>query len=188
MAIRVIAGKYKGMALDVPSSARPTLSRSKQSLFDSLESLSPYRCDFFRDKLILDCFAGAGSLGFEALSRGSAQVVFIEKDRLAAITIVKNAKKLNATQCCTIITRDLFEVRKIQIKPDVIFIDPPYGKFSIKKILEKLITLQALNVDTIIVIEEEMAAFERENISDTFIEILTKKSSTREYRVIQLAV
>ncbi|MCG6537073.1 MAG: RsmD family RNA methyltransferase, partial [Syntrophales bacterium LBB04] len=76
--MRIIGGEYKGRPILFPgkSRARPTSNSIKESLFDILESL--------RGKLFLDIFAGSGSVGIEALSRGAEYAVFIEKDPMLA--------------------------------------------------------------------------------------------------------
>ncbi|MDR3151496.1 MAG: RsmD family RNA methyltransferase, partial [Holosporaceae bacterium] len=62
MGVRIVAGKYSGIYLDVPESIRPTLSRHRESLFNMLEAMEE---NFFSGKIVLDCFAGSGALGLE---------------------------------------------------------------------------------------------------------------------------
>ena len=90
--MRIIAGLYKGRELQtVPDlSVRPATGRVRQTLFDMLTS----RLSF--DGLhVLDLFAGCGSLGFEALSRGAASVTFVESSPAALEFIEKNARYAN---------------------------------------------------------------------------------------------
>lgn len=90
--MRVVSGKYKGRKLEsVPGdSTRPILSRLRQSLFDGL---GPE----IEDASFLDLFAGTGSVGIEALSRGASHVTFVDIEKLAIQTIQKNLQNLD---CC----------------------------------------------------------------------------------------
>ena len=74
--MRVVAGKLKGRSLDSPEGdqIRPTSNRVKEAMFNALYSL-----DAIEGARVLDLFAGSGALGIEALSRGSAEAVFVEK-------------------------------------------------------------------------------------------------------------
>jgi len=75
----------------------------------------------------LDLFAGSGALGFEALSRGAASVVMVEKSRMALEALRKNAQRLGATNL-TIVRGDALEfARGTGNRFDIVFIDPPYG-------------------------------------------------------------
>lgn len=71
--VRILAGRWKGRALRVPGAARPTSSRAREALFDILRDSIP-------GIRVLDLFAGSGAVGLEALSRGAASAVFVEKD------------------------------------------------------------------------------------------------------------
>jgi 16S rRNA (guanine966-N2)-methyltransferase len=82
--MRIIAGKFRGRPLRAPKglSTRPTTSRAREALFSILADL--------QGKVVIDCYAGSGALGLEALSRGAREVVFIESDARAADTIREN--------------------------------------------------------------------------------------------------
>jgi 16S rRNA (guanine(966)-N(2))-methyltransferase RsmD len=73
---RILSGRWKGRPLKVPKSARPTSSRAREALFDILQ-------DDVAGSRFLDLFAGSGAVGLEALSRGAARVVFVERDSAA---------------------------------------------------------------------------------------------------------
>ncbi|MDQ5932159.1 MAG: 16S rRNA (guanine(966)-N(2))-methyltransferase RsmD [Candidatus Saccharimonadales bacterium] len=122
MNVRVISGKYGGRVLDAPSrrSTHAMSERARNALFNSLgQEMSGAK--------VLDAFAGSGSLGIEALSRGAASALFIEKDRVAAKIIQKNVHLLGISEAKVIATTvsnwlDTAEVDEF----DVIFADPPY--------------------------------------------------------------
>lgn len=125
--MRVIAGKLKGRHLKaVPGTAtRPTSDKIKEAVF---HKMGP----FFEGGHCLDLFAGSGSLGIEAISRGVDRVIFVEKSSLAIRTIHKNVTKLQIESQCEIYRNNAFRAIQILSKKnihfDLIIIDPPYEK------------------------------------------------------------
>lgn len=120
--IRIIAGKHRGRKLPVlmAEGLRPTTDRVKETVFNWL---MPY----INDANCLDCFAGAGSLGFEALSRGAAQVNLIELNKLAAKQLLANKQLLKADNVVVTNTNALdFLKTQPQQCFDLVFIDPPF--------------------------------------------------------------
>jgi 16S rRNA (guanine(966)-N(2))-methyltransferase RsmD len=125
--MRVIAGKYrsrplrslKGMEL------RPSSDRLRETLFNVLGPL-------VKDTLFVDCFAGTGAIGIEALSRGAKEAIFIENHRPATALIRLNLDSLDITEGCEIICGDALKsletLSQRRLLPDFIFIDPPYKK------------------------------------------------------------
>ncbi len=123
---RIIAGQAKGRRLAAPhgSKTRPTASRVKQTLFDLLAPV-------IGDCRFLDLFAGSGAVGIEALSRGAAEVVFVERDRRAASIIRHNAQlALGANARVNVRALDVRQALSALAQEarhfDVVFIDPPY--------------------------------------------------------------
>ncbi len=123
--IRVIAGLYKGKRLRrVPSlSVRPIPHKLKESLFSIIQKDLP-GC------LFLDGFAGTGSVGIEALSRGAEAAIFIEDSYEAVKTIRENLKRCEAEEQARVIykefNRAVIQLAKENAKFDLIFLDPPY--------------------------------------------------------------
>jgi 16S rRNA (guanine966-N2)-methyltransferase len=124
--MRVIAGELRGRLLLAPrsSATRPITDRVKQSLFDILR---PYA-----DQPVYDCFAGTGSLGIEALSRGAPSAVFFEQDGSALELLKKNLATLGLASRCRIEAGDIFS-RLASLSPPLLpqrpgraFLDPPY--------------------------------------------------------------
>lgn len=123
--LRIAAGAYKGRPLQVPPSARPTEARVREALFsiwqDDIEG-----CRF------LDLFAGSGAVGLEALSRGAEHAVFVESDRRAARTLLRNVEHFQ-------LSRGAFDFRSEPVSEavarligegarfDRVFADPPYS-------------------------------------------------------------
>ncbi len=121
--IRIIAGKHRGRKLPVlmAEGLRPTTDRVKETVFNWL---MPY----ILDSTCLDCFAGAGSLGFEALSRGAANVTFLELDKAAAKQLAVNKSALKADNVTIEQTDCLAFLQRHQQKYSLVFIDPPFHK------------------------------------------------------------
>ncbi|HWP82243.1 MAG TPA: 16S rRNA (guanine(966)-N(2))-methyltransferase RsmD [Bacteroidota bacterium] len=122
--MRIIAGTYKGRPLVSvrDRSVRPTTGRAKKTIFDILQ----HRIDF-SGKSVLDLFAGSGSLGLEALSRGAESVVFVENSSRSIAVLEKNIRALNCESQCTVYRADVFWFLKTYRRTfDVIFVDPPY--------------------------------------------------------------
>jgi 16S rRNA (guanine966-N2)-methyltransferase len=132
--IRIISGKHRGRKLPVlmAEGLRPTTDRVKETLFNWL---MPY----IHGANCLDCFAGAGSLGFEALSRGASKVSLIELNNEAAKQLSAN-KQLLQSNDVTVCNADALAFLKTQTpeKFDVVFIDPPFRKDLVSQISELL--------------------------------------------------
>lgn len=120
--IRIIGGEWRSRQInfyDLPG-LRPTPNRLRETLFNWLQFDTPgSRC--------LDLFAGSGALGFEAASRGAAQVVLVENDATACRALKQNADKLNAAQI-KIVQTDAFRFLAGDAQQfDIVFLDPPYS-------------------------------------------------------------
>lgn len=144
MNIRVIAGKYGGRTLDAPDrhTTHAMSERARNALFNSIASELP-------GARVLDAFAGSGSLGIEAMSRGAAEVVFVEKDRIAAKIIQKNLDLLGIDNSKVIKTTVFNWIETATPKGfDIIFADPPYNdvQFSTVERLLGLLKPSALMV------------------------------------------
>ncbi len=118
----ITAGRFKGQKISVPdeSITRPTLSKVRMSIFNTLQSMINFEGSSF-----LDMYAGSGVMGLEALSRGFSKVFAIEKHPKAAQVIKSNFKKFNPQP--SLKTGDSMKiVPLLNEKFDVIYIDPPY--------------------------------------------------------------
>ena len=123
--LRITGGEYRSRLIRVPRgiATRPSHNKLRQGLFNS-----PWARPL--NARILDLFAGSGSLGFEALSRGARQVVFVEQDAQACEIIRTNAASLRCTERLSILQlevgRALASVLD-QSPYDLVFCDPPYA-------------------------------------------------------------
>lgn len=136
--VRIIGGHWRGSKLQVPDveGLRPTPDRVRETLFNWIALNCP-------GANVLDCFAGSGALGFEALSRQARQVTMIETNQVAWNNLVIQAKRLKS-KWVDIRQVDLrqFDIRQgdalqlipqLSLKYDLIFIDPPYAQGFLKQ-------------------------------------------------------
>jgi 16S rRNA (guanine966-N2)-methyltransferase len=122
--MRVITGLYKGRTIRTVNdlSVRPATDRVRQTLFNMLENRL-----HLDGSIILDLFAGSGSLGIEALSRGASQVVFVENGRDAARMLEENLARLGCRDSAEVVMADALEfLRTERGEYDLVFADPPY--------------------------------------------------------------
>jgi len=148
-AVRIIGGKWRGRKLVFPDrpDLRPTLGRVRETLFNWLRAdIDGSRC--------LDLFAGSGALGFEALSRGAAKVVFVDSDRRAVRSLEDNAARLEAGDGATVICGRAERVLRSNAEPsDVIFVDPPFAAADLVTVLEQIRTSGALKATGLVYFE-----------------------------------
>lgn len=129
--MRITGGRAKGIILKVNkrSNLRPTTDFMRESLFSSIGSL-------VQNTIFLDLFAGTGSYGLEALSRGAQGGIFIEKDRASSKIIAQNLQAVSKSMktsfnTCKIYTVDVFKTRIPEKQAyNIIFVDPPYELYE----------------------------------------------------------
>jgi 16S rRNA (guanine966-N2)-methyltransferase len=149
--VRVIAGRYRGRRLTTVRdlSVRPAADRVKQTIFDMLATRVPL--DGAR---VLDLFAGSGSLGIEALSRGASHTVFVEAQRAAADSIRANLAALGCAADATVVVTDALRyIRTESASFDVIFADPPYAWAGTPELPEQLLGRGLLRAGGYLLIE-----------------------------------
>jgi len=144
--MRVIAGTHKGRRLRAPATpgTRPVTDRVKESIFSSL---GPE----VRDAVVADLYAGAGSFGIEAISRGATRVTFVEVARPAVQALQENLAALSMAGELVVTEVDRFLARPGE-RFDVVFCDPPWPLPSaeLQAILEKL--LDRLSDEAVVVV------------------------------------
>ena len=157
--MRVISGYLKGRVIkghDIKGT-RPTMSRVKESLFASIQ-------DYTKDSIVLDLFAGTGSLGIEAISNYSKYCYFIDNNKIAINTIKENITNLDISNKTKVIHTDynkaLSTFKDNNTKFDLIFIDPPYNYKNINNIIETITNYNLLNKNGLLILE-----FKYDNIS-----------------------
>ena len=121
--MRVISGEFGGRKLLAPEglTTRPTTDKVRQAVFNSLGSMG-----VIVGAAVADLFAGSGALGIEALSRGAASAVFVERDRSALSALRANISTLDLGTRSTVHATDVMAWVPAMRGIDIAFIDPPY--------------------------------------------------------------
>jgi 16S rRNA (guanine966-N2)-methyltransferase len=180
--IKIVSGRLGGRIIKTISntSLKPTPSRIKEQIFSWLRPLNS-------DCKCLDLFAGSGSLGIEALSNGAVSVVFIEQNQELYNCLYKNCKELDILREVRLFKQSAENyIRRTKDETfDLIFLDPPYNKDYINKLLLKIITNFSRN-GTLIYIEESNFDFSDFNDSLTLLKETTSgKSYGRLFKVVK---
>jgi 16S rRNA (guanine966-N2)-methyltransferase len=156
--LRIIGGRWRSRKLsfaEVPG-VRPTPDRVRETVFNWLQpSLAGARC--------LDLFAGSGALGFEALSRGAAEVVMVDRDRRVVETLRQQAQTLKAenllalqSEVMAFLAGSTATTQRSRLGPfDVVFLDPPYGLGLLAACCDALESGGWLSTDARIYLEAE---------------------------------
>lgn len=148
--LRIIGGKWRGRKIFITnsSSIRPTTNRLRETLFNWLSPIiDGANC--------IDCFAGSGALGLEALSRHASSLIFLEKDHIISAQLIKNIKLLQAKKARVICIDSLSWLSMSEILFDIVFIDPPFYQNIINKIVILLEKYHHLAPEAWIYIETE---------------------------------
>ncbi|AEF93942.1 methyltransferase [Desulfotomaculum nigrificans CO-1-SRB] len=175
--MRIIAGSARGRTLKSPKgmSTRPTTDRVREALFNILAHQVP-------DSKFLDLFSGTGAVAIEALSRGAARAVLVEKDRSAATIILNNLKLCGFSEKAQVLVLDVQRAIQTLGKKkevfDLIFIDPPYKHGHEVPTMEGIERQGLLSPHGTLVVESNksdlppdlvgrLAAYRREKYGDT---------------------
>jgi len=153
--MRIIAGKFKGRTIKVPKSklVRPTTDKNKESIFNYLVN----KINFDNIK-VCDFYAGSGSLGLEALSRGAGEVHFIEKNFQIYKNLLQNIESLDVPEWTKVFKMSSLKFSSLEdhIKYDLIIADPPFFKDDIYQVVENIKTNRLLLEDGILIIERSI--------------------------------
>ena len=153
----IIGGKYKKTKLDVPSKmVRPTSAFKREAIFSILDSYAiKHSIEIYKNKSIIDIFAGSGLVGLEAISRGMDKAYFIENNDNVIKILEKNCQKICKKNEFEIITVNAINSldEEFIIKPSIIFIDPPYKKENINLLLLKILKNKIKSEYTFVIIE-----------------------------------
>jgi 16S rRNA (guanine966-N2)-methyltransferase len=149
--MRVVAGSARGRNLRSPEGegTRPTSDRVREAVFNALLSRGP-----IAGTRVVDLFAGSGALGIEAISRGAADVWFVESDRDAVAVIEHNLDTLEFRDRATIVSRPVEDaIPELPDEIDLVLADPPYAFDGWVDLLERLAPLA--DEGAVIVIESD---------------------------------
>lgn len=128
--LRITSGEARSRKIETPENTvtHPMGDRERLALFNSIQPI-------IRGATVLDLYAGSGSLGLEALSRGAKNAIFVEKDAKAVACILKNAKELGYESRATVLQGDVHTALRTgglsEDIFDIILCDPPYNHFDL---------------------------------------------------------
>ncbi len=142
--MRIIGGEAKGRRIVIPRGIRPTQDKIRAMVFDVLG-------EEVREAKFLDLFAGSGSVGIEALSRGAKEVTFVERSKKVREILKENIRSSGYMDRAKIILKDVLkflETIGLSDHKHIVFADPPYNKGWVEKLLHL-----SIEKDTILIIE-----------------------------------
>lgn len=144
--MRVIAGEFKGRTLQAPegTGTRPTPDRLREALFNILAPR-------IEGVTFVDAYAGSGAVGIEALSRGAALSVFLEKDRLALMCLKRNLSALGIEARARVMS-GLVKANLGKAGGGIVFLDPPY---ALEKEYERAMALLE-NSPALVIVQHEV--------------------------------
>ncbi len=155
---------------------RPTLDRIRETLFNWLNAdIAGTNC--------LDLFAGSGALGFESLSRGAASVTFVDANSRVTANLKNNLAELQIDKADVVTSSAEDFLENNQQKFDLVFLDPPFDKGFLPKILENLAA--HLSHDAMIYVEQEVSETEP-SYSKQWQLLKSKKTSRFVYQLLRL--
>lgn len=160
MRLRIISGELKGRFISAPTNGktRPTTDRVRESIFNILNNRL-----YFEDIMVLDIFAGSGSLGIEAISRGAKHCYFIDKDAHVVKNLESNISDLGIKGKSTILRTDVLAfLNKTEIKFDLIFADPPFFEYLIWDCVKTIQSRNLLSEDGLLVVERSNITREKD--------------------------
>ena len=176
--LRIIAGNYRGRKLGFPDveGLRPTADRIRETLFNWLRDQTP-------GETCLDMFSGSGAIGFEAISRGAAKVIFIEQDRQASKAIAENIQLLDIANAELINDNALHWLARYKddkAQFGLVFLDPPFSENLLYIACEQLQNSGILKTNCKIYIETAQALIEAD-MPPGWICLKSKKAGAVRY-------
>ena len=176
--MKVISGFLKGrdiLGFNIEGT-RPTMNRVKESLFAMIQ-------DNVKESIVLDLFAGSGSLGIEAISNYSKKCYFVDNNREVIKILNKNINNFKIQDKSVIMHSDynnaLIKFKNNQ-KFDLVFLDPPYQFEVIDEILSKLVNYNLLNNNSLVIVECQKTI----NKDYDNLDLIKEKKYSDKYRYI----
>lgn len=160
--MRIVAGKLRSQKIETceGETTRPTADRVKEAVFSSI---GPY----FYGGRMLDCYAGSGNIGFEALSRGMESVDGFEIDPKACACIKANIKRFKLEKAYHLHKGDVFDqLNELSGSYDLIYLDPPYALQKNEELMEKIASRKLLSENGILIIESRKEDEFKEEIAN----------------------
>ena len=175
--MRIVSGNYKGKKILLPKDklTRPLKDLTKESIFNIIKHSKLLDVNL-EGSNILDLFSGVGSFGLECLSRGAANVTFLESYKEVLTILRKNIDNLKQQDSSIVIEQNIFAENTLKTlgnKFDIIFMDPPYKETKIVDLLNTIIKLKLLKDNGVLIIHRHK---KEKNILPNKFNILIKKN------------
>lgn len=180
--MRIISGTMRGTKLYTleGDNTRPTLDRVKEALFSKINFE-------IQDATILDLFAGSGALGLESLSRGAEKIFVCDNSRDAIKIINQNIEKTKTKDKVSLLNMDykkaLEELRRQDIKLDIVFLDPPYKTDFAEDAAKYIVENKLLKEEGFIILETDEKERVLNNLDTDILEIKEIKKYGRAYLI-----
>ncbi len=162
--MRIISGKFRGRKIIGPKNnlIRPTSDRAREMIFSTLNSILSKHNISLNGLVVMDCFCGTGAFGIEAISRGAEKVVFIDYSAECLDVCKSNCNKFQINEKSKIFKIDFFKEKIAEqfFKIDILFCDPPYRKFNLSKIIQRIDKL--VKKHCFIIIESQIEDYKNE--------------------------
>ena len=175
--MRIISGELKGKKLSVPldKSTRPLKDMVRESIFNILDHSNKISTKVY-DAKVLDLFSGTGSFGIECLSRGAAEVIFIENYHNSLKILKQNIFNLKLENKSTVYNYSAYNLKDTNLENrifDIIFLDPPFKDREIDHLIAQIKKLKVFDVNTLLVIHRNKKS--DDNISK-YLNIIEEKN------------
>ena len=175
--MRIISGELKGKKLSVPldKSTRPLKDMVRESIFNILDHSNKISTKVY-DAKVLDLFSGTGSFGIECLSRGAAEVIFIENYPNSLKILKQNIFNLKLENKSTVYNYSAYNLKDTNLENrifDIIFLDPPFKDREIDNLIDQIKKLKVFDVNTLLVIHRNKRS--DDNISQ-YLNIIEEKN------------
>ncbi len=159
--MRIISGEFRGRTIKFPKSklVRPTTDKNKEAIFNILNNLTN-----FNGIRACDIYAGSGSLGLEALSRGAEKVHFIEKSFKVQKMLKENITSLNSEAFCKVFNMSALRFSSLTKHNiyDLIILDPPFFQDDVHQVVENLVQNKFLSENGIMLVERSIQTKEKD--------------------------
>ena len=151
--MRIITGKYKNRVIKANWQAdyRPSTSKLREALFSIITSQN--FDNILEESNVLDLYCGTGILSFEALSRGASSATLVDINSKYLTSAKQFAEKIGASDSIETICANVLDVKRLDKKYDIAFLDPPYSKGLAEKTIDMLVSSDVLKNGSIICIE-----------------------------------
>ncbi len=178
--MRIISGAWRGGRLKVPNGVRATTDRVREAIFSILGDAS--------DKTVLDLYAGSGSLGIEALSRGARTAWFVDLSKKSLNAVRANLEGRGEGLDVRLIRRDAIAfLPKIRRSFDWVFCDPPFYTVDLLKLVTAFASSEAVGEETLVILEidrfhtlpvpDELTLIDRRKFGDSIVHFLKRVSN-----------